>query len=763
MSRTGPVTRTRIRLLGSLQLEIDGRDVAAAAPGGQVRSLLLYLIAHRERAADRGELIGVLWPERPPKDPQAAVRPILSRLRRALAPATIEGTERLRLSLPEPVWADVEEATRAVEAARGAAKKGLWERARDESEAALQHLVAGFLPGDDSEWVRARRRELDELELEALEWSARASLALGGPELRAAERASRALIGRSPFRETGYRFLMEALAASGNVAEALRVYDELRVLLRDELGATPAPEVQELHKRLLAGEATRASTPAKPARSEPPRRAPLPAALAPRQRSAFVGREQELAVLRALWEDSQSGRRRFIVVAGEPGVGKTRLTSEFAREANEHGTVLYAGCQEEALVSYQPFVEVLRDYARTTGLEWADVALGPGGRELARLIPELGAALPTDEMHESDPEVRRYLLFEAVSLFLGEASARTPLVLVLDDLHWSDRGTVHLLRHVVRSPREASMLIIGAYREADLGGDHVLSELLADLRRDRLFERVSLGGLDEHDVGALIASHAGHEAPPGLVETVHEQTEGNPFFVEEVMRHLIETGVLYERDGRWVSASTLDEIGVPDGVKVVLASRLGRLSDACRVMLSHAAVLGREFSFDVLASMVELDENALIAALEEAVEAQLVVEAQGRFGPAYAFTHALVRETLYGGLSAPRRRRLHQRAAAALEERHGVDPGQPLVEIAFHLLGAGPTGADGQRAVTLAEEAARWVLEHDAYEQAVTLLTRALALVQPGDPERARRLANRRAVAFQRLSHAAFDVRPTRA
>jgi DNA-binding SARP family transcriptional activator len=708
--------RTRARLCGRLELEIDGRDLASGAPGGQAGSVLRYLIAHRERGADRDELIAALWPERPPKDPHGALRPILSRLRNALAPAPLEGRERLRLALPEPVWVDVEQATRAIENTRAAAKVGLWESAREQSEAALELLGAGFLPDEDAEWAHVRRRELEEVELEALEWLARSSLALGGSALGAAERASRALIARSPFRETGYRFLMEALAASGNVAEALRVYDRLRVLLREELGATPAGEVQELHKRLLAGEGGRLPSHAEQAQPEPSRRVPLPGLLSPRERSAFVGREQELGVLRTACEQARSGGRRLVLVVGEPGIGKTRLMSEFALATHEHATVLYAGCQEEALVSYQPIVEALRHYARSAALDWTRVALGPGKNELARLIPELAAALPTEQaVQPPDPETRRYLLFDAVSQFLSEASERTPLVLVLDDLHWADRATLHLLRHVIRAPHEASLLIVGAYREeAGIGADRPLSELIADLRRDRLFERISLEGLDGDDVGILIASHAGHEASTGLVDTVHERTEGNPFFVEEVMRHLIESGVLYERGGRWVSARTLDEIGVPDGVKEVLATRLRRLSAECRTALSSAAVLGREFSFEVLRSMADSDDDALIAALEEAVDAQLVVEARDRSRLTYAFTHALVRETLYGGLSGPRRQRLHARAARAIEEAEGE---REIASLAVHHRLAGSAG-DASKAIEYSLQAGAEAGELSAWEEA---------------------------------------------
>ena len=241
-----------------------------ASPSGQAESLLCFLLANRDRPVDRGELIGVVWPERPPRDPQGALRPILSRLRRALAPATIEGRDRLRLALPEPVWLDVEQAAAALQDARRLGQ-------REPAQAALDLLAPGFLPHHDEEWAQARRRQVEELALEALEWVGRGALA--GGELGAAERAARELVARSRYRESGHRLLMEALAAGGNAAEALRVYEDLRVLLRDELGATPAAEIVELHGRLLAGEGARD-------------RVPLPATLA--RPGAFIGRAGEL-------------------------------------------------------------------------------------------------------------------------------------------------------------------------------------------------------------------------------------------------------------------------------------------------------------------------------------------------------------------------------------------------------------------------------------------------------------------------------------
>ena len=374
---------------------------------------------------------------------------------------------------------------------------------------------------------------------------------------------------------------------------------------------------------------------------------------------------------------------------------------------------------------YQPFVDALRHFARSRTTERADLVLSPGGEELTRLVPELAGAAPGEQgIATSDPETRRYMLFEAVSLLLTEATARAPLLLVLDDLHWADRGTLHLLRHVMRAPHQAPILIVGTYRPAEVAPPHPLAELMADLRRDGLFERVMLEGLNSGQVAELITSHAGHEAAASVVSAVHEQTDGNPFFVEEVMRHLIETGLLFERGGRWSSALTADEIGVPEAVKDVLQSRLARLSDGCRTVLAQAAVLGREFSFDVLAAMAERGDEEVIAALEEAAAAQLIVEEDG--GSTHAFSHALVREAIYGGLSTPRRQRLHARAAQAIEAIRGDGS---VTALAIHYRLAGPAG-DAAKAIECSLRAGNEARELSAWEEAAAHWDGALAVME---------------------------------
>ena len=360
----------------------------------------------------------MLWPHRAPRDPQAALRPILSRLRRALGPDALEGRERLRLRLPEPVWTDVGAATaRSRRRAGRRARPSSGGSTRAHAGAALDLLRPGFLPGVDDEWAGARRRESRSSSSRRSSGSPARRSASAPAERGAAERAGRELVARSPFRETGHRFLMEALAGAGNIAEALRVYDDLRVLLRDELGTAPAAGAPgaapaAARRRGRAGEEI---APGSRRRSRSP--AGSRRASAPRSWPAIASSR----LLREAWGQARARAAAGVVVlAGEPGIGKTRLAREFADVAHADGAVLYAACQEEALVAYQPFVEALRG----AGLDWERIAAMPGAGELARVIPELPAA--PDGRGRGTPELQRYLLFEAVSALLDDIAGRAP-------------------------------------------------------------------------------------------------------------------------------------------------------------------------------------------------------------------------------------------------------------------------------------------------------------------------------------------------
>lgn len=242
---------TRIQLCGRLVVRLDGRRVEGDLPGRQGRLLFAYLAANRARTVEREELAEAVWPANPPEAADTALAALLSKLRRTLGADRVEGKTGLRLALPPDAWVDLEAAGVGVHRAESAVALGEWTRAWAPARTALNVATRGFLPGEEAPWIDERRRWLEDVRLRALECIAAAGLAMRGTELAAAERSSRALVELAPFRESGYRFLMEAMAARDNVAEALRVYDRLRRLLRDELGVAPGAAAQDLHRRLL--------------------------------------------------------------------------------------------------------------------------------------------------------------------------------------------------------------------------------------------------------------------------------------------------------------------------------------------------------------------------------------------------------------------------------------------------------------------------------------------------------------------------------
>ena len=422
-------------------------------------------------------------------------------------------------------------------------------------------------------------------------------------------------------------------------------------------------------------------TAAQPAVGEPAGPPPLPPLVGGGERAAFVGRDGERAQLRRYWERARLGERQFVLLAGEPGIGKTRLAAEFAVAAHAEGaTVLFGRSDEDAILPYQPFAEALQYYLAAWPPEELRARLGAAAARLARIVPELAERLPDmPEVALPDSESERHRLFEAVASLLVEASRASPIVLVLDDLQWADRPTLLLLKHILRAPEQSPLLILGTYRGGELGRRHPLSETLADLRRDRAFERITLQGLREGDVGAMISAWGGEDAPPDFIQAIYQPTEGNPFFVEELLRDLSETGAISEQDGRLTNDLAAAQLPIPESVKEVISRRLARLSEECNSVLTVASVIGRGFGLDALARASDLSNDRLLEALEEAVDACVVRETPNVVG-SYSFSHALIHETLYDELSTTRRVRLHGQTLQYADSNG--------VKLAYEVLGA---------------------------------------------------------------------------
>ncbi len=483
---------------------------------------------------------------------------------------------------------------------------------------------------------------------------------------------------------------------------------------------------------------------------------PLPSELSSPAPVDFIGREAELEQMQHAWQRARQGRHELLLVAGEPGIGKTRLSFEFARACAADGsTVLIGCCDEETLVPYQPFVESLAWYVchcSDMDLRTQLAAIG-GGAELGAFIPQLRNRIPDLPSPQAvDAEGQRYRLFEAIAALFAVASRTRPMLLVFDDIHWADKPTLLLLRHVMRSARAGAFAIVATYRENELERAHPLSEVLVTLRREQAVTRIGLRGLDIAHVKALVHSIVGPLAPPQLSQVILESTEGNPFLATEMLQSLKETGTV-----------DVANLGLPEGIKEVIGRRLSRLGDACNRVLKVASVIGREFDVAVLEAVTGLSDNELLDALEDATRAQLINESSNVNGR-YHFTHALIRETVYSQLSSPRRLKLHRRVADAIERLSENTRNPPLAELAHHFSQALSTVGALDKAIEYGMRAGDRAADALAHEEASRLFEIALQSLElrlvGADTERLRvDLHTRRARSFDALGQWSLEVR----
>jgi tetratricopeptide (TPR) repeat protein len=453
----------------------------------------------------------------------------------------------------------------------------------------------------------------------------------------------------------------------------------------------------------------------------------------------FTGRTAELRRLRRRLEEARTGHGGVVLLAGEPGIGKTRTIEEVAETARAQGAlVLWGRCYEgEAAQSFGPFAEALGEYGRTVAPEVLQADLGLHAAPLTRIVPLLRERVPdVPEPVALEPAEERVRLLDAVAQSLLAVAARVPTMLVLDDLHWADAGTVALLRHVARFVPRARLLLLGAYRDVEVAAHHPLTDALGTLPRETSYEQLGLAGLDAAAIKELVDTVADREMPAAWVEALTRETSGNPFFLREVLLHLAEEGVLAPADGR--AAPGPEGLQLPDTVRQVIARRLARLPAATSDLLRVAAVFTGGIDFEVARRVAGLEEHAALDALDAALAAQLLAAAGGPTA-AYDFPHALVRHTLYEGLSPARQVRLHRAVAEAMEAIYGERAVEHAAEIASqYARSAGLPGSE--RGVPHAVAAADRAAAASAHDDTVTFLRIALQLLPPNDARRARLL-----------------------
>jgi DNA-binding SARP family transcriptional activator len=712
------------RILGPLEVLDGGRVVGLG--GTRQRALLAVFLMHRGETLSTDRLIDQLWGERPPATATKSVQVYISRLRKALAGGggsaeivTREHGYELRL---HPGCLDAHRFERLVAEGRSDLAAGRPAPAASALEDALS-LWRGP-PLADLAYEPFAKQEvarLDELRLEALETLIEAKLALGAH----AELVGRlqTLIGEHPFRERLRAQLMLALYRCDRQADALQAYQDARLTLVEELGIEPSERLRELEQAILRQDPklhlTMAEEPAAKPEAGP-------------GRGTFVGRERELAELVGGLDDALAGRGRVFLLAGEPGIGKSRLAEELTADARARGArVLVGRCWEAGgAPAYWPWVEVLRAYVREAEPEPLRAQLGDGAADLAQLLPELRTLIPDiGEQPAPESEGARFRLFDVTSSFLARAAKACPLVVVLDDLHAADEPSLLLLQFVARQLGESRLMIVGAYRDVDPTLADPLRTTLMQLAREPVTRSLELTGLGEAEVARFLELAAPGAPAADLAPAVHAETEGNPLFVGEILRLL-------------TAEQRLDEpatapLAIPQSVREVIGRRLRHLSYGCNELLMLASVLGREFDLDALAHISGLERDAILELLDEAMDARVVSEVPGVVGR-MRFAHALIRDAAYHGMARSRRVQLHRQVAQGLEALYASDLDPHLAELAHHFFEAA-AGGDGQQAVVYAQRAGALAVDLLAYEEAVRLYEMALEALGPQSATTARR------------------------
>ena len=697
-----------VYLLGRFEVRAGDRLIIDQSwPRRKAKALLKLLALNRGQWLHREQILETLWPGLEPAAADHNLRQNLHYLREAFAAQSLTlpvvTAARSTFALSEEARVDVEAFRDCAQTARRArTDPDLYERALA--------IYRGDLAPEDiyDDWAQPCREELKALRRQLLLELAQLHRLRGRSEA-AAERLEE-LVRLDPLDEEGHRALMRVYAESGNRQRAVRQYDKCRGALKDDLGVEPSEETEVFYRKILEG---CDQTPARPAPPSGP----------------FIGREREMGLLRAGLEEVIAGRGQCFIIAGEAGIGKTRIAEELALHAGLSGVqVLWGRCYEgEGAPAYWPWVQVVRSYVRQHSAEELKTVAGFGTTDVAALVPEVRLALPDLEVAApAESEHGRFRLFDSLTTLLKNAAERQALALILDDLHRADEPSLLVLEFLASELPRSHLLLLSTYRDTEVAPGSRLHTTVATLERHHPGHTIHLEGLCERDVGRLMEVSFGGEAPERLVATMYDQTGGSPFLVRELTQVLVAAG-----SPEW----SLDEPGwsivLPHGARAVIFHSLDRLSAGCRKVLTVASVIGKDFGLDVLGRVDELRDSPLLEAVSEAAAAGVIAQVPEGIGR-FTFHHALLREALYSQLPIARRSVLHRLVGEALEQLYGPDAEGRPAELAYHFLEAGPAG-EVKKAGHYARLAGDRAMALHAYEEAARLYQKALDVTRLHD------------------------------
>jgi len=741
---------------GAPRLERTGQPVAIERR--KALALLVYLAVTREQHS-RDTLAATFWSEYDQTRARAALRRTLAALNKVLPEQVLvadrEHIGLVRVGNDHGLWLDVDQFHACLALCRG---HGHLEA--EACPACLKPLteaialyrgdfLAGFTlrdPSDFTDWqlfqTETLRREL----AGALERLARGHSAQ--QEVEPAIGYARRWLALDPFQEPAHRQLMVLYALAGQRQAALRQYADCARLLERELGVRPQEATTQVYEAIKEDALDVRSwgpldAPAQ-SREEAVVRSPLArdhaSHLIPSDRAfslldriargQLVGRERERAQIRALWNRATGGNGHVLLVSGEAGIGKTRLVREIAALAEDsEARVLIGRCEPEGGPPYRPIAEMIQaafENADAIDRQLPEFILA----DLLTLTPQLRPRYPQiPPSPPLDPQFDRQRWFDSFVSLCQLLARDAPLLLWAEDVHWADPGTLALLRRLAHRMQGLRLLLVMTFRDTDVELLEVrdLKETLIELNRERLAYSLTLPRLSREQTRDLIVTMlaTGGEITAEFLDSVYRETEGNPFFIEEVCKSLIEEGKLYYAGGAW-RRSDIDAIVIPQSVRTAILSRVGKLPSRVQELLHLAAILGREFDAATLQSLSGRDEETLIRELEHAERTQLLSETGHAGRLRFAFAHALISFTLRESLSGLRRQRLHRRAARVLEAQQPDD----VEALAYHFTAAG----ERDKAIEYSRRAARRAEALYAYDMAIQQLHQALQLTEAGAP-----------------------------
>jgi predicted ATPase len=689
----------KIYLLGRFEI-VQGERVLRTADWTRRKAAALLQRLALEKRLLKEQAIDFLWSEADlstgANNLYRTIHVIRQTLDNAFGPGTAVSLFTFQdgiFSLSESAWVDVHQFEQYLQSANPSATL------RASLQAALTLYTGPLLPDDPySDWLIPHRERLRRLHEEAS-----LNLAKHYREVREYDRAIpliAALLADDPLDEPVQRELMRLYALNGRRHEALRQYQQCVDVLTAELGVPPEPETITLYEQILNGELLPSPAPA--TAWIPP--APTPAEV--ESRLPFVGREPEVETLRRQMHSAWQGRGQTILLAGDTGVGKTRLAYEALQVAAAAGMLTLFGAffEQEGQLPYQPFIEAFNRYL--------------SGQERPLSDNPITHHKP---LGVSDPQQEHYALFNATTAFLAGLAGRVPLVLLVDDLHAADETSLRLFHFLARHTHHLPIILLATYRtDLALIPTSPFAVLLNSLYREQLRTIVNLAPLDIAPTSAIIAHTLEAEPASELIQAIFEVTEGNPFFTQEMARALVKWEQLEQRNGRWYLKPGFG-LDIPAGLSGLLQERVARLGGAVVSTLQMAAIIGREFSFNILRRLTVLHENALLDALDTALAGHLLVET----ATGYHFCHGLIRRVMYDTQSQTRRARLHTLTAETIETVYAADL-TPHVETLAHHYGRSD---NRQAALPYLLQAGQKASTLFAFEVAVAYFEQALALM----------------------------------